>query len=284
MYKALSGFYYVKAENNSCFQCKARGKLKKEKIKPFVGDKVEISTISTTEGVIEEVLPRKNLFHRPTVSNIDQLVIMIASEQPKPDFLLVDTLLALAESHQVESLICVTKVDLNNDIVDFVKSRFSNSKYPVLGISNKSLVGIENLRKYLSGKISCLSGQSGVGKSSLINTINKDVNFKVGDISRKIKRGKHTTTHSSLVEIFDNSFIVDTPGFSNISLEQIDIQDLPRLFNEFELYSCKFSTCSHTEENNCGVIEAVKTGDIHLQRYNNYLMLRKKIKQIKERY
>ncbi|WP_353894560.1 ribosome small subunit-dependent GTPase A [Proteinivorax hydrogeniformans] len=284
IYKALSGFYYVKTESGYSYQCKGRGKLKKEKIKPLVGDRVEITTISDDEGVIEKVLPRKNLLYRPTVANIDQMIVMVSNEQPKPDYMLMDTLLALAEHYNISALVCVTKIDLGDSVLKYVKDRLQSTNYRVLGISNQPPQGISQLKSLMEDKISCLCGQSGVGKSSLVNNLNPDANFRVGNISTKIQRGKHTTTHSSLVEVTKNGFIVDTPGFSNLSLQDVGLKQLANLYVDFDGFECKFTSCTHMSEQECGVKKAVEKGQLHQDRYESYVMLNKKLKQLKERY
>ncbi|SES73950.1 ribosome small subunit-dependent GTPase A [Anaerobranca gottschalkii] len=278
--KALSGFYYVKWENK-IIQCRARGKFKKDNIKPVVGDKVEFALISPTEGVIETIKERKNCLVRPSVANIDQLCLVFSAMDPIPDYLLMDRLTVLAGKNSLEVIICITKMDLiDKTFLDNIAQRFKDTGYTIIGISNKTLEGLEELKEKLKGKITTLSGPSGAGKSSLINNINPQFKLAVSSVSEKTKRGKHTTTFCQLLEVMENSFVVDTPGFTSLELTDFDVYELDKYFPEFIPFSnCRFTSCLHQKEEGCNIKSAVEKGLINPERYNSYLMLLEEIRE-----
>lgn len=277
----MSGFYYVKVPNEPVFECRARGKFKKENIKPVVGDLVEIQAIGNGQGVIEIILPRKNCLVRPSVANIDQLMVVFAATSPEPDFLLMDRLTVLAEKNKLFVTICITKTDLDDkNNFNKVVGRYSNTDYKIIGLSNKLNRGIEDIKDVLAGKLSTLSGPSGVGKSTLINTINPNFKLNVGDVSIKTKRGKHTTTHCELLEVIEDGFVVDTPGFTSLELEGISEYELAKFFPDFNKFNnCQFVSCAHENEELCGVKDAVKSGELSKERYKNYLLLLQEVRE-----
>ncbi|SHJ61073.1 ribosome biogenesis GTPase [Anaerobranca californiensis DSM 14826] len=278
--KALSGFYYVKWQDK-IIECRARGKLKKDNIKPVVGDKVEFGLISPTTGVIETIQERKNCLIRPSVANIDQLCLTFSAIDPLPDYLLMDRLTVLARKNSLEVTICITKIDLiDKGFLDYISQRFKDTGYTIIGISNKTLEGLDKLKEKLKGKITTLSGPSGAGKSSLINNINPQFKLAVASVSEKTKRGKHTTTFCQLLEVMENSFVVDTPGFTSLELTDFDIYELDKYFPEFIPYlNCRFTSCLHQKEEGCNIKTAVEKGLINPERYNSYLALLEEIRE-----
>ncbi len=263
VYKAHSSHYYVKA-NDLIYKVGARGVLKLKKSDILVGDFVEFDG-----GVIKEVFTRKNTFIRPSVSNID-CVIIVVSPQPKPDFLLIDKLIINALNQDVEIVFVVNKTDLNNELCDQLKQEYGKCKVKFLPVCAKNGDGIDELREYLGGKLSLLAGQSAVGKTSVVNAL-FGLGLKTGDLSEKISRGKHTTTYSEIHE-YQDVRIIDTPGFAVIDAE-VSEKDLPLLYPEFEEYysRCKFRTCTHISEPDCMVKDAVEKGLISKERYQRYV-------------
>jgi ribosome biogenesis GTPase len=277
--KVFSDFYRVKTEEGY-IECNARGIFKKNKISPIVGDIVEINS----SIVIEKILPRKNEFIRPPIANIDQLIIVVATTNPKPDLLLLDKQIAMAEINNVIPIICVNKIDLKSE--EYITNVYTNIGYTVITTNARDGVGFEKMAGLLFNKTTAFTGNSGVGKSAITNKIfNKELSEE-GETSQKLEHGKHTTKFVELFELSDNTFIADTPGFSTYEINGIDAKDLDKYFIEFEKYfsDCEYRGCSHIKEEKCGVKEATNAGKIDLGRYERYCTIYKKLKENRGRY
>ena len=285
--KGIGGFYYVQTDEG-LFSCRARGKFRKLNISPQVGDKVLIKLSANGEptGSIEEIMPRKNIFIRPPVANIDSLIITFAATNPEPDLLLVDKLTTAAISMNVDCIICINKIDLDIKKAEEYKKIYEKSGFEVILTSNTEKIGTDLLKNALKGKVTALAGNSGVGKSSLINTIDPNLKLKTGDLSQKIHRGRHTTRHSELFPLCFGGFILDTPGFSSFDISLITKQNPEALFPELLNYSnnCRFSGCSHITEPDCAVRKALEEGKIAKSRYESYKTLFEEIKNMKPEY
>ncbi|MCR5272831.1 MAG: ribosome small subunit-dependent GTPase A [Lachnospiraceae bacterium] len=281
--KGISGFYYVHVGESGIYQCKAKGIFRQQNMKPLVGDDVEIEITheKDMEGNIIEILPRKNELVRPMVANIDQALIMFASAIPKPNFNLLDRFLVMMGYQEIPVTICFNKSDqIDCTEQERIKNIYRNTGYKVVYTSALENDGIEEMRELLKGKTSAVAGPSGVGKSSLINAICPEANMEIGEISKKIERGKNTTRHTELVPVGEDTYIMDTPGFSTLYIPGLEKEDLWRYFPEFfePEKSCRFVGCSHISEPDCGVKEAVKRGDISKERYKGYKLLYEEIK------
>ncbi len=284
--KGIAGFYYVYADDGICYECKARGIFRNKKITPLVGDDVNISITDENdhEGNIDDILPRSNSLIRPAVANVDRALIFFARNDPKPDMGLIDRLLISMEKAGIESVIVFNKSDLEYDYdLQSEKEGFILAGYPVYEVCVKTGEGTEDLKADLIGHTTAIAGPSGAGKSSFINLICPDSNMETGVISDKLGRGKHTTRHAQRQVIDRDSFIVDTPGFTSYSIESVMPDELAGLYPEFEEYAaqCKFSTCSHTHEPGCKVMEAVENGHISPARYNRYRRFYDELKNIR---
>ncbi|NLK20958.1 MAG: ribosome small subunit-dependent GTPase A [Epulopiscium sp.] len=271
--KGIAGFYYVKVEDK-IFECKARGVFRNINLTPFVGDEVKIEIgESGQDGKIVEILPRKNLLIRPPVSNADQVIIVFAAKNPEPNLHLLDRFLILVEEQGLKPCICINKIDIDEE-ENFknMQSVYKKAGYKVLLSSARMGLGIDGIKNELINKNTVFAGPSGVGKSSLLNCIDSTLKLKTGVISEKIKRGKHTTRHVELLPLKEGGFILDTPGFSSLSLEHIKLPNLQYFYKEFTPYNedCKFSKCSHIHEPQCKVREKVEEGMIDRERYNRY--------------
>lgn len=279
--KAISGFYYVSCEGN-VYECKARGNFRKAGISPVVGDNVVFDQTDSLHGVVEQVLPRKNVMIRPLVANIDKLFIVSSFETPAPDTLAIDRITALAVYNGIEPIIVFNKSDMGS--FDDLYNCYKKSGFKVFVVSAKSNIGIEDLKKEIDGNICAFSGNSGVGKSSLLNAICPELNLKTGEVSQKLGRGRHTTRHTELFAL-KNGYVVDTPGFSSIETTE-DLYDFKQnliyCFKDFSDYltDCKFASCSHTNEKGCAVISAVKSGLIQPSRHNSYVTLYNELKNV----
>lgn len=284
--KGIAGFYYVHTPENEIYECKAKGIFRKEKQKPLVGDLVEIDLLSREEktGNLIRILPRKNELIRPAVANIDQALVIFAAASPKPNFYLLDKFLVSMGCQQIDTVICFNKQDLAGPgELASLKQRYGACGCPLLFTSVKHSRGIEELKEMLAGKTTTVAGPSGVGKSSLINLLQSQVLMETGAISSKIDRGKHTTRHSQLICLAEDAYIMDTPGFSSLYVEQMAPEALKGYFPEFEGYEdqCRFLGCSHTHEPDCGVKEALARGEISEGRYQNYVQIYNELKEIK---
>lgn len=260
--------------------------FRKEGIIPLPGDRVEFSVIREDEktGFIESIQPRKTQLIRPAVANIDQLAIIIAAKAPEPDFLLLDKLLVTAAVKGIDPLICINKIDLDADeIYKEVVNSYEKTGYPVVAMSSKSGMGIEDFKEKLRGRVTVLAGQSGVGKSTILNNIAGSWVMKTGDISQKIERGKHTTRHAELFELNFGGYVVDTPGFSSFELDEIKAEELQFYYPDFIKYidGCKFRGCNHIAEPGCRVKEKVSSRNIDNGRYTRYIQLYNLLKQKK---
>jgi len=281
--KALSGFYYVKTKDNDIVECKARGRFRKEKISPLVGDVVEISC-DNGKGMIENILPRKNSFIRPAVANLDLLVLLASHVIPITEPFLIDRITAIAGNQSVPVLICINKSDLSSDCT--LKEIYSNAGYDVILTSAVSGLGIDELREKIKGKAVAFTGNSGVGKSSVLNALNPDLSLKTGEVSSHLGRGRHTTRHIELFELNEDTLVADTPGFSSFDTDQMEIvlkENLQYAFPDFSQYlgKCQFHDCAHLKEPGCAVTQAVANGSVQRTRYDSYVRLYEKAKEIK---
>lgn len=272
IYKILSNFYYVKI-GNEIIECKAKGKFKNEETDLIVGDNVIVEKIDNDKGNIIEVLPRKNKLKRPSVANVEKLIILMSIKSPLPDFMLLDKQLAYCVKNNIEPVICITKIDkdINNEF-ECIKNIYEKIGYPVYSVSAKEGIGIDSLRQELKGCLCVFAGNSGVGKSTLINAIfDKDIMLS-GDVSKKTGRGKHTTRHVEIIE-HDGLLITDTPGFSLFDISEIKKDELANCFEEFIPYldKCEYRDCRHIKEENCGIKEAVLEKKISDERYKRFV-------------
>lgn len=282
--KGIGGFYYVEAADE-IFECKARGVFRKEKLTPLVGDKVTVSINDNAENTVDEIMPRKNVLTRPPVVNIDNLIIVVSTVEPKPSTLVIDKLIAVAEHKDIEPIIVITKSDLASarEIYDI----YTLAGFNTIAVSNETGSGIDEVKAVLKGKISALTGNSGVGKTSLLNNLDSSLDLKTAHISKKLGRGRHTTRQAELYRVC-GGFVVDTPGFSSFEIDKDDIimkDELAYCFRDFSEYidKCKFSpSCTHTADKGCAVIEAVNEGKISKSRHNSYVQLYNSVKDIKE--
>lgn len=282
--KNYNGYYYVDCQQK-IYTCKVKGKMKQNRFSLVTGDLVVLEVGSNDEGMIKKVLPRKNFLIRPTIANLDLIVVTFACATPDFSFLIADKLLALAELAKIPAVMVLNKADLAPArLVEKIQNVYGNIGYEVYPVSAVRNEGIENLKKRLQGKICAFGGPSGVGKSSTINAIDSSVNLRTGVVSEKIGRGKHTTRYAELLS-FDEGFIADTPGFGNLSLEELDSKALAVGFREFATYEsqCKFTSCTHTHEPVCGIKQAVEEGKIAVSRYESYLSILGEIKLFEER-
>ena len=282
--KGIAGFYYIKVDEVGIVECRAKGVFRKDGIKPLVGDyvTVEITDDVAKTGVITEIHKRRNYIKRPEIVNVDQVLIVFSIASPSPNLNLLDRYLIMMRRENIPIIVVFNKIDLvNKEEIEYIDLIYQNSNCKVVFLEAKNDIEDSEIRELLQGKITCIAGPSGVGKSTLINKLQSSVVMQVGEISDKIKRGKHTTRHSELICIDDDTFIMDTPGFSALNLSEIGKEELASYYTEFEPYfeGCRFVGCSHVYENVCGVKKAVKEGLINSIRYNNYTQLYKELKE-----
>lgn len=282
----ISNKYTIKTELG-LYTCDARGKFKKDGITPVVGDCVEFEIIDTNKktGVIEQIFKRKNYIKRPKLSNITQLVFVVSSKMPKPDLLMLDKQLVFAEYMNLKSIIVVNKIDLDDSkLANEIKEVYNNIGYKVIKTNAKENLGIDELLNELENNISAFSGNSGVGKSTLLNDIFGKQITQEGIISNKNKRGKNTTTYIKLYELEENTYIADTPGFSTFDIYEIPSNEVHKYFKEFTQYNknCEFIGCNHIKERKCGIKEAVEQGKIDKDRYNRFIKIYEEIKDKEE--
>lgn len=278
--KGIAGFYYVKAENK-VHQCKARGIFKKDGTVPYVGDEVIFELVPDGDAVITEICPRKNVFIRPPIANVDCFVIVAAAARPEPNYEIIDRFLVMAEYNHTDIIICVNKIDLaDQDKLQWIRDIYQDI-YPLVFISASKGVGIEALMALLKDRKSALAGPSGAGKSTLLNKLQAGLSVETGDISPKTKRGKHTTRHVEIFQMDFGGMIYDTPGFTSFDVLDAEEDELQFLFPEIaELVgNCKYDNCRHIKEPGCRIREAVESGKIHQFRYESYVNLHKEIQK-----
>ena len=285
--KGIAGFYYVQTETG-LYECKAKGIFRKDKKKPLVGDYVEIKVldVEAKEGSVEKILPRTNELIRPAVAKIDQAIVIFAVNDPKPNFMLLDRFLVTMEYQNVPTVICFNKMDLGTkEELETLQEVYGHCGYEVIFTSAAKQQGVEELKKLLRGKTSAVAGPSGVGKSSLTNLLQDEVSMETGEISKKLGRGKHTTRHSQLIAIGDDTYLMDTPGFSSLYIEGMEKEELKDYFTEFRPYEgqCKYQGCVHIHEPQCSVKEALEQGKLSILRYEDYVGLYNELKE-KRRY
>ncbi|SCH13093.1 ribosome small subunit-dependent GTPase A [Romboutsia sp. Marseille-P6047] len=284
--KGIGGFYYVDTEKG-IYECRARGIFRKQKVTPLVGDRVEISIVDeeTKKGVVEEIDKRDTELIRPPIANVDKALIVFAVKNPKPHLSLLDRFIVLAEKEGLEIVIVLTKADLDDDnTLEKITNIYELSGYKVIPVSNKTKLNIDKIKDELSGNVVVFAGPSGVGKSSLLNEIDSNFMLQTGEVSDKIKRGKHTTRHAELLKLDCGGMVADTPGFSSLTLDDIEENELKDYFIEFDNFDdCKFgSRCIHENEPGCGVKEAVENEEISKERYDSYIQLLNEIRQSKQ--
>ncbi len=280
--KAISGFYYVNCDGN-VYECKARGNFRKAGVSPVVGDTVKFTLTDDTHGIVESICNRKNLFNRPLVANIDKLFVVSAYSTPAPDTLMIDRLTALAVYNNIEPIIVFNKSDMGsfNDLYEI----YAKAGFKTYIVSAKDNIGIDQLKSEMQNSVCAFSGNSGVGKSSILNALFPNLQLKTGEVSDKLGRGRHTTRHTELFFVGDEAYVVDTPGFSTVDTNE-DLYDfklsLADCFPDFSDYlgGCKFTSCSHTIEKGCAVIEAVRDGVIQKSRHESYVALMAELKDI----
>ena len=282
--KALSGFYYVDT-GAEVLTCRARGKFRKDGLSPLVGDRVQVRELGKGEGFVEAVLPRKNAFERPAAANIDQLVVIASAAIPRTDPFLIDRIAAIAALKGCEVVLLLNKCDL--DPAEELYGIYTAAGFPTLRVSAETGEGLDTLIPLIAGKLSAFTGNSGVGKSSILNALDPTFHLKTGEISTALGRGRHTTRHVELFRLSCGAEVVDSPGFSSFETEELDLElkrRLPETFREFRPYlgQCRFLDCSHTKEKGCAVLAALKAGEIQPSRHKSYLRLYEELKPLRE--
>lgn len=285
--KGISGFYYVHVVGAGIYECKAKGIFRNRKVKPLVGDNVEIAVLNEAEkkGNIEQILPRMNELIRPAVSNIDGALVVFAAAKPKPNFQLLDRFLVMMEYQKIPVTICFNKSDLaGEEEIERLRGIYEPTGYRICFLSVKENIGTEEVRQSIEGKTFAMAGPSGVGKSSLMNVLQPKAGMETGDISTKIERGRHTTRHSELIHLKDNTYLMDTPGFSSLNIPGLEKEGLRDCYPEFVPLEpgCRFAYCSHIHEPDCAVKEALEARKISRERYENYCMLYEELKEMKK--
>ena len=282
--KALSGFYYVNT-GSEVLQCRARGKFRREGMSPMVGDWVQVRELGNGEGFVEVVEERKNVFSRPAAANIDQLVIIASGAIPVTDPYLVDRISAIAALKDCQVLVVLNKCDL--DRADELYDIYECSAIPVLRVSAETGEGLDDLRQAIAGKLNAFTGNSGVGKSSILNALDPAFSLPVGEVSKALGRGRHTTRHVEMFALGNDTYVIDTPGFSSFDTEELNLElkrRLPETFPEFALYvdDCRFVGCRHLKEKGCAVLQAVKEGKIPRARHVSYVRLAEELRDVNE--
>lgn len=284
--KGIAGFYYVHVVHSGIYECKAKGVFRNKKIKPLVGDNVEIEILDEENkiGNIINIYDRENELIRPAVSNISQALVVFAIANPMPNLNLLDRFLVMMERNGIYTIICFNKIDLVDE-EEILKLRdiYVKAGYHVMFTSTKENMGIEEVLRVIDGKTTAFAGPSGVGKSSLLNALIPEANSQTGEISEKIKRGKHTTRHTEIFNVSDDTYLMDTPGFSSLYVNDFEKEELKNYFREFIEYNngCRFTGCVHVNEPDCLVKEAVENGGINRSRYDNYILMYEEIKNKK---
>lgn len=281
--KGIGGFYYVETADG-IFECKAKGKFRKERIVPLAGDRVKITVRDGGENTIDEIFERKNCLKRPPVANIDTLMIVVSVTDPAPNTLVIDKMTVLAEKNRIEPVIVITKTDLGS--FDGIMDIYRKTGYRVITVCGKTGVGVDEVKAVLKNRLTAFTGNSGVGKSTLINAVCPELSLETNEISTKLGRGRHTTRQA---EIFHagGGLVIDTAGFSSLDFQGEDIimkDDLQYYFPEFDRFlgQCRFVSCSHTGDKGCKILEAVEKGEISRSRYDSYMALYNEVKDIKE--
>lgn len=286
--KGIAGFYYVDVVESGIYECKAKGIFRKEKRKPLVGDNVEIEILNEEEktGNLVQIYERKNELIRPAAANVDQALVIFAVRQPDPNYVLLDRFLIAMEQQEIPVIICFNKSDLAKEQeLEAMCRIYEGCGYHILTTSASCEEGIETVRELLEGKTTVVAGPSGVGKSSLTNLLQEEISMETGEISKKLKRGKHTTRHSQLLTVGEHTYLMDTPGFSSMFVEGMEKEELRQFFPEFREYegTCRFQGCVHVHEPGCLVKEAVEEGKISSQRYENYVSFYEELKEKEKR-
>ena len=282
--KGIAGFYYIYAEDHEIYECKAKGIFRKDNQKPLVGDNVEIEVldIQEKEGSVTAILPRRNSLIRPAVANVDQAFVIFEMENPKPNFMLLDRFLIMMEKQDIPAVVCFNKKDLaDSSELEFLYETYTGCGYQVILSSTFQGDGLDEIRQVLKGKTTVVAGPSGVGKSSITNALQENVKMETGEISKKLKRGKHTTRHSQVIPVGEDTYLMDTPGFSSLYLTDMEEQELKDYFPEFRKYEgqCRFQGCRHIHEPGCAVKEALENHKISSLRYEDYLGLYEELKE-----
>lgn len=282
--KGIGGFYYVEA-TDTVFECKARGIFRKERITPLVGDRVLFTVNEKGENTIDSIEPRKNSLVRPPLANIDLLFIVVSTCSPVPSTLVIDKLTAIACRKNITPVIVISKSDLKD--AQFLEKIYRNAGFQVAVASGVTGEGVAQIRPLLHGKISAFTGNSGVGKSTLLNAIDPRLGLSTGEISEKLGRGRHTTRHCELFPVEGGGYVADTPGFSSLDMEQCEIikkDELPECFPEFLPYleRCKFTSCAHVKDKGCAVVQAVNDGEIEKSRHESYVAMYEAVKNLRE--
>ena len=285
--KGIAGFYYVHTpEENVIYECKAKGIFRNQKVKPLVGDDVEIDTDDQPEGLgtIIKILPRKNELIRPAVANVDQAMIIFAAAEPNPNLNLLDRFLIMMQKQKINTIVCFNKMDIAMDHeISLLKETYMQCGYQVIFTSILQKEGVAGFGELLKGKTTVLAGPSGVGKSTFVNMIQPKADMETGNVSEKIKRGKHTTRHSELIYVDQDTYVMDTPGFSSLYINEIEKEELKEYFVEFNEYEgeCRFNGCSHRNEPGCAVKNALNENKISKIRYENYIILYNELQALK---
>ena len=283
--KALSGFYYVDGGDGALTACRGRGKFRHQKLTPLVGDRVRFTPLGEGAGILDEILPRKNQFQRPAVANIDQLVVIASGAVPVTDPFLIDRVVSIAEGRDCEPVICINKCDL--DAAEELYQTYRKAGFLTLRVSAETGEGIPELASAIAGKVSAFTGNSGVGKSSILNALEPEFRLQVGEVSDKLGRGRHTTRHVELFRLSSGAIVADTPGFSSFDTEGMELrrpEELQYTFREFAPYldQCRFTGCAHVKEKGCAVLAAVKAGAIAPSRHASYVRLYEQAKEVPE--
>ena len=283
--KALSGFYYVDGGDGALTACRGRGKFRHQKLTPLVGDRVRFTPLGEGAGILDEILPRKNQFQRPAVANIDQLVVIASGAVPVTDPFLIDRVVSIAEGRDCEPVICINKCDL--DAAEELYQTYRKAGFLTLRVSAETGEGIPELAAAIAGKVSAFTGNSGVGKSSILNALEPEFRLQVGEVSDKLGRGRHTTRHVELFRLSSGAIVADTPGFSSFDTEGMELrrpEELQYTFREFAPYldQCRFTGCAHVKEKGCAVLAAVKAGAIAPSRHASYVRLYEQAKEVPE--
>ena len=283
--KSLGGFYYIETEEGEQLECRARGVFRKQNIKPCVGDMATAERTGDGTGYVVDLLPRKNSLVRPPLANLDQLVLVVSIADPAPNTLVLDKLIAIAEFQHIEPVLVITKQDLKDP--EPFADIYRKAGFSVAVVCSPTGQGVEQVKELLAGKFSAFCGNSGAGKSSLLNALDERFSIDTGDISQKLGRGRHTTRHVEIYKLDNGALVADTPGFSAVDMEKMQIirkDELQHCFREFEPYlnDCRFTGCSHTKEKGCAVLKAMEEGKIAPERHESYKIFYEQAKQIKE--